>query len=495
MNQSILQYVEPIFRFCLKRLSSRADAEDLSQEILMHILQSTTGKDIANLNAYVWRIAHNRYARFIGKKNGSPVVLYGFDRFPETAEAEPEDDMPELKQAAFNALHTLSAMYRDIVVDYYVRQLDTKQISHRYGISVETVKWRLHAGREKMRERMTHMEKNYEHIKMHVMCNGGFNPTKYLDTQLKKAIAKVCYNAPLSLEEISLATGVPTLYLPEILDHMVWGDALEQVGNKYATNFIITPSGAGMDSFLTEAELSEITDTMWSYIQSTSSQFRGIGFYGSDFPIEHLLHILVPLIVYAKSSNNEHQQFPQRKDGGFGWFIVNEGIEELDHCFAGANGYHENDSTTHRFNYFWVGDTFSKDLNQRLGLIIRFFPDAMDKAEDQAMARSHNLCRDVNGQIMPTIPILSEDEYSRLKEWANGCIGFEKLWQKWINALHAAYKNFTPKRLHDQIEGNVNAQSFNLSAYILKELQKRGLASVANPSPGEIFTNNVFMVR
>ena len=34
----IIPYIEPIYRFCCKRLSSRQDAEDLSSEIICHIL-------------------------------------------------------------------------------------------------------------------------------------------------------------------------------------------------------------------------------------------------------------------------------------------------------------------------------------------------------------------------------------------------------------------------------------------------------------------------
>ena len=37
-ENKILPYVEPIFRFCCKRLSNRYDAEDLASEIICHVL-------------------------------------------------------------------------------------------------------------------------------------------------------------------------------------------------------------------------------------------------------------------------------------------------------------------------------------------------------------------------------------------------------------------------------------------------------------------------
>ena len=68
-ENSILPYVEPIFRFCCKRLGNRYDAEDLSGEIICHILEGMEKYEVKSLDAWVWRIAHNRYARFIDARN------------------------------------------------------------------------------------------------------------------------------------------------------------------------------------------------------------------------------------------------------------------------------------------------------------------------------------------------------------------------------------------------------------------------------------------
>ena len=37
-ENKILPYIEPIFRFCCRRVSNRYDAEDLAGEIICHIL-------------------------------------------------------------------------------------------------------------------------------------------------------------------------------------------------------------------------------------------------------------------------------------------------------------------------------------------------------------------------------------------------------------------------------------------------------------------------
>ncbi|MDF2542282.1 MAG: hypothetical protein K0S47_2000 [Herbinix sp.] len=54
MKNVILDYIEPVYRFCLKRLANRQDAEDLSQEILLCILESSRTQNISNFSGYVW---------------------------------------------------------------------------------------------------------------------------------------------------------------------------------------------------------------------------------------------------------------------------------------------------------------------------------------------------------------------------------------------------------------------------------------------------------
>lgn len=63
MKDEILRFVEPVYRFCMNRLSSHTDAEDLSQEILLCVLQGLNRGDISNLDGYMWKVAHNRYAK------------------------------------------------------------------------------------------------------------------------------------------------------------------------------------------------------------------------------------------------------------------------------------------------------------------------------------------------------------------------------------------------------------------------------------------------
>ncbi|MCL2547177.1 MAG: sigma-70 family RNA polymerase sigma factor [Oscillospiraceae bacterium] len=510
MNDNrILQYIESVYRFCLKRLSSHADAEDLAQDILLCVLQGLRRSDVTNLDGYVWRIAHNRYARLISERKHDVVVLCGGEML-DAIPVETTEPLNEAQQVVFQALHSLRAMYRDIMVAYYVHKLDIRTIATRYELSPEVVKWRLHVGRERIRERMSVMEKNYEKIKMHVMCNGAFNPNKYLDTQLYKAIAKACYDTPLTIEQISLTTGMPTLYLEEALEYMVYGDAIEQIKGKYVTNFIITTAAQRQVAMqgLSDDVINEATDALLNYINDTEVQLRQIGFYGNDFPMSHLLHILIPKLIYSASDigndieSIKYEEKFMRKDGGWGVFIVNEGIECIDSSFAGQNEYLYNNECgeSGKIHYYWSGDAFNDRLNQYLRNP-KFCLDALNadntllfgNDSDVADAIENGMCEERGGRIVPSIPIFSCEQYNKFGDWSQGCKVLDVIWNKWVSMLREVYEADTPRRLRNQIDSNVLSTAHNFGIYILQALRKRGLADESKVD--EVFTKGILCVR
>lgn len=128
-ENKIIPYIEPIFRFCYKRLSNRYDAEDLASEIICHILEGMNKYQIESLDAWVWRIAHNRYARFINNRNKNQIVLSCEDELFDIADYSnvDEDNTQEQYETVFRYLHTLSSEYKNIFVGLLYWQIVTQK--------------------------------------------------------------------------------------------------------------------------------------------------------------------------------------------------------------------------------------------------------------------------------------------------------------------------------------------------------------------------------
>ena len=130
-EEKILPYIEPIFRFCCRRLNSRYDAEDLSGEIICHILDGMKKYKIESLDAWVWRIAHNRYARFLDARAKAQSLLTDDEILYNIADSRDYCDVDEASterefETVFRYLHTLSSEYRNIFIDYYIGEMSVR---------------------------------------------------------------------------------------------------------------------------------------------------------------------------------------------------------------------------------------------------------------------------------------------------------------------------------------------------------------------------------
>ena len=61
------------------------------------------------------------------------------------------------------------------------------------------------------------MDKVYQRINWNTgTCNGNMDSDAYLHTQISRAICLAAYEKPLTVEEISISTGIPTMYVESV---------------------------------------------------------------------------------------------------------------------------------------------------------------------------------------------------------------------------------------------------------------------------------------
>lgn len=525
-ENNIIPYIEPIFRFCCKRLSNRYDAEDLASEIICHILDGMHKYKIESLDAWVWRIAHNRYARFIDSRNKNQIVLSCDDAMFEVADYSDvdEDNAQEQYETVFRYLHTLSSEYRNIFVDYYIGELSVRSLAQKYALPETTIKWRLNVGRQKIRDRIGEdkMDKVYQRINWNTMVsNGHANTHQYLFSQIARAICIAAYEKPLTVDEISISTGIPTMYIEDELPRLEYGDAICKVGNKYVTNFIVFRlKDRKQTEDVSSSVVGMIADKFENLLKNAEDKVGTIDFHGNDFGMDRLGYIIVPYLLRQKLrdvKNNrlklDNGPYPPRKDGGYGWFIVEETADETENSaehncgcnVAGDDSGSEYKIPCHIY-YYWINKYFDYNIyhnkgtrwmcangvpqNCTNGMISK---DALTD-EDAAHLIATNLIIKSGDEYYLNIPYFTEDQFASFASLFD--IADEKIGDRlaeWITSVRNSFENFVPKHLHDQINQWVSGYLQQITGYVTDELIRRGV--LAKPDFEKPLTNGVFCVE
>lgn len=160
-------YHPRIFRY-LTRLVGQSEAEDLTQEVFLKVNRGLPDfKGDAKLSTWIYRIATNvatdrirsrssRESRS-GKavpldeqRNGESVDLKG-DKKPSLEKQAMREEMSACVQDYINSL---PESYRVPVTLSEIGGLTNKEIAEALGLTLETVKIRLHRGRAKLKEKL-----------------------------------------------------------------------------------------------------------------------------------------------------------------------------------------------------------------------------------------------------------------------------------------------------------------------------------------------------
>lgn len=505
-KDAIIPFIEPIYRFCHRRLGNWHDAEDLAGEILLHVLDGMGKYRIESLESWVWRIAHNRYARFVDAEKRRKSILSDRELF------ETEDDyclidetLEEEYEPVFVSLHTLSSQYRNIFVDYYIGELSVRQLAAKYALPETTVKWRLNVGRSRIRERIgeNRMDKIYQRINWNTKgCNGSMDSDRYLHTQLARAICLAAYEKPLTVEEISLGTGIPAMYIEDELARLEYGDAVRKIGNKYAADFIIFRL---RDRAATETELEpmvqEIADYYEELFWNEERDCGKQGFYGG-FGMERLGYILLPYLLRRKledlKNNRLHLSngdFPPRKDGGHGWFIVPETADEGESVGEYSVGCHVNavadingeyGKSGHLY-YYWVSKYYDPDVCHNCGTAWLgekgipskcadgIIPKGMLAEEDIVQLLGNNLIRKDGSGYRLNFACFTREKFAEFCSlYTADDERLDGLLSRYILSVRRSFEGFVPRRLHSQINQWLSVYCGEIIGQVTEELIRRG---------------------
>ncbi len=291
--------LKTIFAYALSRVSHKEDAEDLTGEIVLAILQSA--ERINNPEAfygYVWRIAANTYKKFARKK-----ARRSFDALDDTmpddtdfvSELCAREDVMRLRRE----IALLSKEHRECTIAYYYDELSCAEVAEKLGLSLEMAKYYLFKTRKILKEGIS-MEREFGEksfrpapFEFTTIFSGKYNP-EYRNLFARKLPGQIllsAYYTPMTVRELAVELGVASVYLEdEIRMLMHYGLINEVSSGKYQTNLVIFTDDF-TDEFhkhaikLAVPALSEILDS----IKGKLGQIRKINRYCRALSDDRLL--------------------------------------------------------------------------------------------------------------------------------------------------------------------------------------------------------------
>ena len=346
------EYSLMILNWAVKKTGSRANGEDLAQEVLYQILSFVKNKpEIEKLDNLIWKIAHYTWCNTLrGLKKerkltslDTPAGLYIADERDYINELAEREAHKEELAALRRKVSDLSKVQRGIIIAYYLENLAVSDIAAKFGIKNSAVKWHLFDARKKLKEQMeerftmkTETEQTdyiYKPGRLFLGSTGETGPDPDIkrvnDNLIRQNICLLCYGGSgRTLGELAEMTGIPKPYLEFDLDWLVYREFLLLENKRYITNFGIKDRRHFQevrDIYISAKE--KYYRSIIDYFNSREQDIRNIGFYGSDFDWNKLLWSLLtlylryfsesePLKTLKKYNSGENSGNELHKDGG-----------------------------------------------------------------------------------------------------------------------------------------------------------------------------------
>ncbi len=252
------EYLGAIFYYCLRKTGNETEAEELSSDIAVSVLQELQKGTIPErFSAWVWKIAKNRYARWAAKKSRSRDFFDDDDlaEHIDLADDTPTAEESIIKRETLTALRRELALirsdYRKVLVAFYIDDESLPVIAKRLALPLGTVKTRLIQARKILKEgmdmarefgKLSYRPENISFVNTVPVPGKRNEPWSLFEKLLPKNILLAAYRTPMTAEELSLELGVALPYLEEEIAVLEKQLLLRKTGKKYESTVPIITS-------------------------------------------------------------------------------------------------------------------------------------------------------------------------------------------------------------------------------------------------------------
>ncbi|MCL2299805.1 MAG: RNA polymerase sigma factor [Firmicutes bacterium] len=326
-DRRIADAAKTLFSYCRARTSTREEAEDLSQDILLELLRSRDSlRDDRAFYGFLWAVAGNVCKSWYKKRARGTAPLdenHPDEAPPIAALLEKEGDLQLLRRE----LALLGERHRRVTVLYYFEGLRVAGIAASLGVSEAMVKFLLFKSRQILREGMdmerTPGELSYNPRKMSLRFwgNGGNPFWKLCDGNLlAQNILLACYNDRCTAAEISLQIGVAVPYLEKDLKALCEHGMLTCRGGRYETNVVIfTKDFIEEADWKTQPLQREMAEAIQTCLREKLDAVKAVGFRrgveDGNLLRWHIAAILLEKAVFHKYQDSLDITYPTKYSG------------------------------------------------------------------------------------------------------------------------------------------------------------------------------------
>lgn len=246
------EYLKPIYGFALKRCANLQDAEDLTQEIVLHAFRALLVKeDVGSPDKFIWTVAHNSLANYYRNK-ATTVIGVPIDELADTLPSGDDIAAGVIEKQSADRLHReiayLSKQQRRIVIAYYFENKKQEAIAEELGIPLGTVKWHLFEAKKELKRGMDTMrqasELKFNPIKFALCGFNGSAGTKgtvsnFFRSPLAQNIEYAVWKEAKTVNEIADALGVSPVYVESEAEYLEEYGFLTKLRDKYLCNILL----------------------------------------------------------------------------------------------------------------------------------------------------------------------------------------------------------------------------------------------------------------
>lgn len=496
-REKIAQMSKSIFQYCLSRTSSYQESEDLSQEILLTLCESIENlRDEKAFYAFIWRTADNILKGWYRKKDKYNYAELDDHLSDDSWErlAEQTQENEQLTRIT-RKLARLNSNYRRVMVAYYIDSLSTAEISARFSLTQNMVKYLLFQSRNRIRKGVV-MEKvfgelSYRPVEFWVGSWGKFK-SEYLHictNKVNQNIVMACYYEKQTEEQISLQTGVPTAYLENGIKELLEHELLLEKNGYYHSNIVIVTQKMKAEIYEKHRDsIRETAELIRNFVDHSMDAVRAVGFYGSDMPhnsmkwliVSQLLHLAYIDFLQEKLPFGDLESYPEDQFGqkGYSWFSEKSEHEDI-YMFRTSIRDDSKKAMIQLWDVDVNGEPVYTRMNRMHETMLINLPTAQPESESDKLICTelleHHFAVKTDAGIQLNFPCINDEQSQKLDELIVPVaqeICSQALAR--LDGIKHIMAEHTPKHLHDYAEKIAPGEMTPEICDVMRELCESG---------------------